>query len=306
MVRKSSSFSQGNCPQLTATEKKIVPLISEQYLTVKQIAIRRKTSVRAVQKIVKSLKEKGALNIVRKQVRFFDSTSELSSSKARYRIRLHGQEWHIKILEKDERYKKLLAKCNKITIDKNTVRLHRDTIEVYSGEGLSFIADDVHKATSRSLEYWDRFFTRLEHEFNVILVKNRFQNIMLVNQHYAEMNNELGEEVEKKGVKVKIYANDDGKLWFLIDNSFNLHEAETLHPNTAQGDMETVKAYFNDLRDNPHLRPSELLNLMGDTQKQINVIATGLRSIVELLKPQVQEEQKEEPKGQKRLQDYVG
>jgi len=267
--------------KLTNSEEEVYYLISKEFLTVKQIAIRRGVSDKAIYKTLSKLKKKGVFDSsfspVEKKVEKIQPTIQPFN----HSIRLHAQEFRIKILFKDYRYVKLLNKSNTIFIDNNQVRLFKDSIEVYSGK--DFYADDVRKATVKSFQYWHKFMARLEHDFKIIIIKPKSQNIKLVNQHYAEINNELSEECEKKGYKIRVYTTDDGKLWFTLDNSFNLKEAETLHPQTAQHDMEDiVKPFFNDLRDNPGIPlMSQTSELIQKTQMQINQTNQQIQQVLQ-------------------------
>lgn len=297
--KKALKLGQG-VPKLTKAEAEVLHLLADEFLTVRQASIRRKCSPQNIYEILTKLKKKGMINRCFKQLEKNQPTLQANSNQ----IRLHGQEFNINIIYKDQRYKQGLEKCNTINIDGNTIRLYRNSIEVYSGK--SFYADDTQKATIKSFEYWNRLFVRLEHDLKIILIKPRSQNIRLVNQHYAETNNELSEECEKKAEKIRIYANDDGKLWFTIDNSFNLHEAETQHPVTAKQDMgNVVKPLFNDLRDKKHYLPSEIRTTVNATLKLVHEVAAAQLNqtkIMESLLPKPIEEReliKERP-------DYVG
>lgn len=300
--------------QLTSTEKKVLFMITQEFLTAKQIQIRRQCSQQAISKVICSLKKKGALTIGNSQI---NSPNEMEVVKSQStpqpndQIRLHGQEWNIRILFKDYRFREIRDKSNTLIIDGNTIRLYKDSIEIYSGQ--SFYEDEVQKATAKSMEYWTRFFIRLEHEFNVILVKPRSQNIKLVNAHYAETNNELSRDCEVKAEKIRVYTTDDGRLWFTIDNSFSMHEAETLHPNSAKEDMqETVRPYFNDLRDKSHDLPSQtkasigaILDIIKEvsmSQLQTNETIISQTKLLEALLPKPMEERKDK---QERI-SYVG
>lgn len=279
-VHQDSALSGRTPSNLTPSEKELLHLISEEFLTPKQIAIRRKCKRRVVYKHLASLKKKGVINAAYQVVHKFGGTCAPSSAPipmqqhakggAVHEKRLHGQEFNAGILYRDERYKEKAGQI--IFIDGNTVRCYRDSIEVYSGQ--SFFADDIQKATAKSMEYWTRFFVRLENDLKVILVKPRAQNIKLVNQHYAEIGNELATDCEMKGDKIRIYAKEDGKLWFTIDNSFNLREAETLHPHTAKEDMGKVVKHFNDMRDNNPPTLSELMAIQQETAKGLNILVT--------------------------------
>jgi len=287
-------------PKITEAEAEVIHLLTDEFLTPKQVAIRRKTSTQFVYKIIKNLKKKGLIDRAYNKVAKSQSTLQPCNQ-----IRLHGQEFNIKILYKDQRYKELLNKANTLNVDGNTIRLYRDSIEVYSG--ISFYADDVDKATARSMDYWNRFFRRLEHDLKLILVKPRYQNIRLVNQHYAEINNELAEECEKKAYKIRVYATDDGKLWFTIDNSFNLHEAETQHPGTAKQDMgDVVKPFFNDLRDKEHIPLSKISQYMADTSHQVNEISHGVKALADYLQSQIPKKPEDNGIDRKIKPEYIG
>lgn len=294
MVQKSrkhgSKSGVVNSP-LTPTEQVILSLISNEYLTPKQIARRQNISLSRVYRIIKNIKKKGHLNSVQKGVQ----KNEPGFQPLKHNlIRLHGQEFNIKLLFKDKKYTNSVGKL--ITLDGNTIRCYRDSIEVYSGH--SFYADDVQKATVKSLEYFTKLFYRLENDLNIIIMKPRSQNIILVNQHYAEINNELAEESEQKGYKIRIYSNENGKLWFVIDNSFNLHEAET-QGITAKEDMqEIVRPFFNDLRDNKPPLPSEVYSILSETVRQNKETAIGLNLLVKVMSSKIPD-QPERP-------DYFG
>lgn len=280
---------------LTNTEKVILGMLSNEYLTPKKIAIRRRCSKQAVYQHILSLKRKGYLkkgfNILEKNE---------STIKVNQKIRLHAQEFNIKIIYLDERYKSLLNKCNVINLEGNTIRLYRNSIEVYSGQ--SFYADDVNKATAKSIRYFNKLFVRLEDELKIILIKPRKQNIKQVNAHYAEINNELAEECEKKCDKIRIYTTEDGKLWFVIDNSFNMHEAETLHPNTNKEDMKNVQNHFNDIRNNSPPTLSELMGIMKEIVQINKETSSGLNAITHFISNQLPQEMKGL---NKKLDDYI-
>lgn len=239
--------------KLTKAEKEILNLLTDEFLTTKKIAIRRKTSVRAVQKIIKKLKEKGAYNIGSQKVRFIEGTSEPNG------IRLHAEQWLIKIIEKNNNYKEKIGKS--ILIDNNTIRIHRDCISIYSNT--YFYGNDVWSATAKSINYWNSLITKLEWELKIILIKPRKQNIERVRAEYAQIRNGLAIKCEKEAEKIKIRTREDGKIWFEIDNSFNLREAETKHPETAERDMQgVVEPFFNDLRDKESYLPSNTKDMI--------------------------------------------
>ena len=196
--------------------------------------------------------------------------------------RLHGQEWNIKIIKKSEKYFKSKLNANTQFLDGNTLRLFNDSIEVYSGQ--SFFEKDEQRATAVSLAYWEAFLCQLEHKFNIVLIKPRAENINLVNQHYGEINNEIAKDSLNRKEKIKIITEDDGKLWFLIDNSWNLKEMETIHPETAKQDMTKVTKQVNSWRkDDPPTNSELSINISKVTDNQL-IFAQNMQSHIEAIK----------------------
>lgn len=277
-VPKKSSVYQYEQPKLTKTEKEIITYLTKDFLTIKQIANRRRTSQRAVRKTIQNLREKGIINRNYKIVPKNVCPPELFQKNGTFPIRLHGLEFNVKILFKDERYKNILSKGNTIFLDGNTIRLFKQSIEVYVVK--SFYADNPHKCMSKALKYVQRLFIMLENDAKIILLKNRSYNIRVVKAEFAEVGNEFAVDCYDKSDKIKVYTREDGKLWFLIDNSFNLHEAETVHSETSQYDMQNVvQPFFNDLRTNKPpinselaIKINEILEIQKITQNQINTL----------------------------------
>ena len=106
--------------ELTNSEREVLKLITEEFLTLKQIQIRRGCTKQAVYKILKKLKEKGALNQGLQKVDYFQPTSQPN--------RLHGQELNIKIIYKDQKYQNILKKGNLIFKEGHTLRLYKDIL----------------------------------------------------------------------------------------------------------------------------------------------------------------------------------
>lgn len=256
---------------LTKTEKEILHLLIEEFLTIKQIASTRKTSIQAVYKIIKSLKKKGAYNSGLKKVEKIEPTYNQND------IRLHGQEFNIKIIRQDEKYQKLLEKSNILFLDGNSVRLYKNSIEIYSGQ--SFYGKEQNEAEKKSLDYWNRFFSRLEHHTGVILIKPRSRNIKIVNQHYARGNSEICNNSIKNKERIWIMAEEDGKLAFITDDSFGFREDETVHPITAKIDRKAIDKQINDWRlNNPPTNSEINLNL----NKAVTILVSNQDLIVGL------------------------
>lgn len=291
--------------ELTQAETEVLHFLTEELLTPKQIATRRKCSQQAISKIIVRLKKKGAYGLAYSKVVKNLSTKQPQQPifLIEHPIRLHNQEFNIRILYKDNRYQEARQRANVLNIDNNTVRLYKDTIEIYSGN--DFKAETPQKATANSFNYWNRFIQRLEHELKVILIKPRSQNIKLVNAHYSEINNELSKDALENSYKIKVFTTDTGKLWFLVDNSFNLKEAETVHPETSKADIEKIRQVFNDYRDKTSPLPSEMYKIILELANYQKETSAGLTSIITLIKKQL-----EPPREQKQIPtekpEYIG
>ncbi|NIQ17177.1 MAG: hypothetical protein GTO02_23190, partial [Candidatus Dadabacteria bacterium] len=236
----------------------------------RKIAIMRNTSVRAVYKIIKRLKEKGVFSNETKRVH---RVHNLGPTCEPYKLknkgpywRIHGQEWHIRVLYDSEFYKSVVHSSPSIQINGHRILVYKNVIKIYGK--MDFIGDKLEVALRRSVEYWDRFFTRLENHFKVVLVKPRAHNIRQVNCHIAEVNNGIAKEARIKKEKIKFYCREDGKLWFQCDHSFKLDEAEFLHPKTNYPDASSFEKYFNDLRVNGPMLISEIQKFMQLQIKQ--------------------------------------
>ena len=299
-VNQKRLFLASNNVKLTRAEEEVFFLLTDEregVLTQKQIAIRRKCSKQAVSKIVRSLKKKGVINKVLQKVDFSQGCSQPKlkvSPNYRDNIqRLHGQEFSIGIIHKDHRYKKIREKCNLIDVDGNTVRLYRDSLEVYSGK--SFVGDTAQKAYAKSMPYFQRIFRIIENDLKIIILKPRCQNIKQVKWEFADIDNGIAKKYRNEDGKLKIYGTDDGKLWFHGDFSHNNVEGETTHPETAKEDMdEVISRYLNDWRDNKPPTLSELARVIKSLSDEVKMsssvnleTASGLNAITKFLETQI-------------------
>ncbi len=261
---------------LTKTQQDILNLLVNEFLTVKQIASIRQKTTQSIYKIIRKLKKKGAFTTGHQKVAKIDVALQPFATLTNNPIRLHGERWVCKILHKADGYRNFVGASS--VIDENTVRCHRDVIIIYSTQ--SFFGSDTYAATAKSIDYWNSYFAKIEHNFNVVLVKPRYTNIHRVRAEYAQINNGLAEKCLDEHKKVRIRAKEDGRIWFEIDNSFNFKEAETKHAVTAERDMqEVVEPFFNDLRDNEHLPLSQISSVIADTSKQINEITYAVSAL---------------------------
>lgn len=211
-------------------------------------------------------------------------------------IRLHAEQFVLRIIWKD--HAKYEA-GTRVKIDGNSVKLNKESVEVYSNT--SFLGETPAVCDAKALIYWEAFFNKLQGRFKIILLKNGYLNIKRVRAEYAETNNELAKKCVEEAQKIRVYG-DDGKQWLVFDNSYNLKEAETVHPQLSRFDMEdVVQPFFNDLRRSPATL-GDVKAVLLDLARQNRETAAGLSAVVELLRPRVAEKE-EEWRGRV---DYVG
>jgi hypothetical protein len=274
-VEKHGLICPSTSPKLTLAEQEVLHLISDEFLTLKQISKRRQCSLQAVYKIIKKLKQKGAYGTGLNKVENIQPTFNQSD------IRLHGQEFNIRILFQDNKYQELLNKSNTLFIDSNTIRLYKNSIEIYSGN--SFYGKNSNEAEKHSLEYFERLFNRLEHDLSISIKKNRARNIKIVNQHYARGNSEICDNYTQKHERVWVYAEEDGKLCFITDDSFGFREDETIHPTTSKIDRKAIDKQINDWRLNNPPTNSELAINIDNLTKIMNYYGENLVSHVKAI-----------------------
>lgn len=233
---------------ITRTEKEILDLLKEG-LSIKQISNRRKTTVRATQKIVRRLREYGLVaGSSYKGFRIQATTPPIKKNT----IRLHGQEFNIKIKFKGYSYKPNKS----YIIDDNRIKLYNNSLEVYSKQ--SFYGDSAYESHLKSVSYFRLFFLKLQDRFGILL-----KNVKLVNAHYSEIKNELAKDSNRNKRKINIKGIRDNKIWLKADYSLKEDELETLHPKTSLNDMDNViSPFFNDLRENNPPLPSEAYKLI--------------------------------------------
>lgn len=282
MKGKKSLKLQGQQPQLTPLEKEILYYLTQEFLTVEQIATRRGTSLNAIYKVRKKLLNYGLINkaniATSTVVNVVEKKRGHSKQPLKNMIRLHAEHYHINLVWCDGNYRSLVGKrVHRFSLDDNTVMCYRNCIEVYSNSSFFGLTPD--EADSKAMNYWSRFFSKLESKLKVVIVKNGSMNITRVRSEWAETDNELAKSSLRENQKIRVVG-EDGKVWLIVDNSFNFKEIENVHPRTGKHDMQNiVQPFFNDLRNNEALLPSQLSKAVLDTQKQLNEFANGLNSL---------------------------
>lgn len=274
----------------TQTQKEIYRLICEEGLSVSAISKRRQTTKRAVYKTIIILKKKGVLSKGFKPYEKdrgtcepFSGSCEPFSDNNDPKIRVHGQQYRVRIINKSDKYFSSQKGCNRLVLDGATVLLHTNSLSIFVNS--SFFDVSVVGALASSSVYLNKLLLRIEDKYNIILLKSGYTNINLVNCHVAEIQNGLAKDLERRDVKLKIASLEDGKVWLVVDNSFNLHEFECVHPKTAVDDMFILKPFLNDLRGNTGIMlPSKMDKNILNINDRVNSNIKHIDAVHEVIK----------------------
>jgi hypothetical protein len=101
-------------------------------------------------------------------------------------------------------------------------------------------------------------------------------------QHYSLIKNALAQQYDKEGKKLHVYTGDG--LWLLIDNSYNLHETETVHPKTADIDNKPVQDFFNGLKQFEGYTPQLVMTAIGKVTENQQVFAENQLTHIKVIK----------------------
>lgn len=100
-------------------------------------------------------------------------------------------------------------------------------------------------------------------------------------QHYALVKNALAKQFNEKGEKLNVYA--ENGLWFVIDNSYNLDEAETIHPKTALTDIKKVQNFFNGIKKFDDFTPEFVVNSIAGVSQNQELYAKNIASHIKAI-----------------------
>jgi hypothetical protein len=154
--------------------------------------------------------------------------------------------------------------------------LTNKTIIIY--EKASYFADTAQEAKSYAIYEFKKLIKALESYLSAKFSIRGNYTFKVTKQHYALVKNALAKQYDKEGKKLNVYT--DAGLWFIIDNSYNLHEAETVHPKTADLDSKKVQDFFNGIKMYDGFTPTFLLNSIGQNALNMDNYAKHLKAHV--------------------------
>lgn len=186
-------------------------------------------------------------------------------------------------LKKDIKFEPLLIgginRGQKLEFKGRKIWLTNKSIVIY--EKSSYLADTSKESQERAIQDMLALMKSLEKHLQANFKTGRYYKFKVSRQHYSLVKNALAQQYDKEGNKLQVF-NEDG-LWFLIDNSFNLHEAETVHPKTSVDDNKKVQDYFNGVKKLENYTPQFVVNSMQGIQNNQLVFAENMKSHIKAI-----------------------
>lgn len=158
----------------------------------------------------------------------------------------------------------------RILINNYKVWLTPISIVVYFPNFKSFMGKTAKDTKNYAIYEFKRVISQTETLLGVSFRINNNYKFKVSRQHYALIKNSLARQYDKEGNKLYCYTAEG--LWFIIDNSYNLHEAETVHGSTALTDNEKVQNWFNGLKETP-ITPEQILQIQYNLTKKMDYYA---------------------------------
>jgi len=186
-------------------------------------------------------------------------------------------------LKKDIKFEPLLIgginRGQKLEFKGRKIWLTDKSIIIY--EKSSYLADTSKESQERAIQDMLALMKSLEKHLQANFKTGRYYKFKVSRQHYSLVKNALAQQYDKEGNKLQVY-NEDG-LWFLIDNSYNLHEAETVHPKTSVEDNKKVQDYFNGVKKLEDYTPQFVVNTMQGIQQNQVFFAQNIESHIKAI-----------------------
>jgi len=172
-----------------------------------------------------------------------------------------------------------------ITLRSHKIWLCNKSLVIYFSPNMSFFARDSYKSSANALMECKETIRAIERLLKINLKYGAGWFIRESRSHYADINNCLADYYHKRGIN-KFEITQNGKVWALIDNSFNLLELETIAGSgQSKEDLPKLQMFLNDLRDNPTTFTStkeEIFELIKGLAKRTDEIQQQLHAQVEL------------------------
>jgi len=172
---------------------------------------------------------------------------------------------------------KIMFKGRKIWITDNSIIVF---------EKASYMSETAEGSKSHAIYDFKNLINSLERHLKADFNFKGRLLFRISRQHYSLVKNALARQYDREGKKLEVY--DEGGFWLSIDNSFNLHELETIHPKTADQDNKKVQDFFNGIKQYEGFTPLFLMETMGKCVQSTIQNAQNLDQYVIHLKAHVE------------------
>lgn len=224
---------------------------------------------------------------VRTPSRFISSTvvnGEVRGHAFRFVVRLpviSGWELRREFLRRFQIRFKCIPYGESLEIRGHRVKVFSRSLDIYFNAGWSSFTGDAETAYSYAILELKHVLTRLENLLGIDIKRKRGYVFKVARQHYSLVKNALAKDYLKNKVKLKV-SNPDGSLWFIIDNSYHLEEAEACHAEDARDDTKKVQDFFNGVKSTG-ITPDFILHSLDSLVKDRAYYAENLRDHVKAI-----------------------
>ena len=174
----------------------------------------------------------------------------------------------------------LIGKAQEIVVKGGKIWLTNKSIIIF--ERSSYLTKTAKDARQYAIYDLFELVRSLESTLGANFKINKKYRFMVSKQHYALVKNALAKQYKRDGKKLQVYSEDG--LWFVIDNSYNLHEAETVHPETAVDDNTKVQNFFNGLKATENYTPQIMMKAVTMNAQNLDNYAVHLDAHVKSVK----------------------
>jgi hypothetical protein len=277
--RQSGCFLD-NCP---AQKAMLDLLCGEEGLSVPQLCSRLKINRSRGYEIIKSLKKKGLLE--GGSFRGFrggvDKGADLRS-RGVDKWSLHAQRFIIPIVDFTTQYaqQQYLARIGNsgVSFRGNTIKLRRDSIEIYSTT--HFRGSTLDNCEGASGNHWNFFIEALQGKYGVSLDRN---NIRETYCEIAMLENGIAHRQNVAKDRIWYFDPETHRLWLKTDKSFKGNDLEFMG-KTARGDARLFEPHLRDWRNPICPTPMQMYDFLNgflqlENMKQQREYATQQQSL---------------------------
>jgi DNA-binding transcriptional ArsR family regulator len=214
----------------------------------------------------------------------------LGSLKEVKKVRGHAFVWKIRIPKKIDwksalemkgvKYQLVNKNTPRIMINGKKIWLGKENVVIYDLE--SYLGQNAVETRKYAIYNLLSVLKALESKLGVYLNSDDRYTITISRQHFSLIKNCLAIQCNKEGKKIQV-SNDNG-MWFIIDNSYNLNEAETISPKDALKDSMGLQRYFNEHKETDfQVTPKFILTTMNGIQKNQLIFAENMKSHIDAI-----------------------